>query len=172
MKCNALDALKIFSGDVTDSDTGSVYMKLDKMPAALLPKNINISTTGPFDPRRRPLIDISNGDYSDLRKHLLQQNISLGRLMTSDGSPDMGSVNPEQLEPSYQQKQFEEQQLQHDMQFQQYQQQHLFQQQCPQYLQQQYLPYCQEEQLPQTKQHQEQSQQCFIAYPQKSLGFL
>ena len=33
-----------------------------------------IATTGPDDPRRKPLIDLSNGDYSDLRKHL--QHIS------------------------------------------------------------------------------------------------
>nr|XP_045616206.1 uncharacterized protein LOC123769218 [Procambarus clarkii] len=73
-QCNALDPLRLFSGEVTDSDTGSVYMRLDHTPAALLPRPQVLATTGPSDPRRKPLVDLSNGDYSDLRKHL--QDIS------------------------------------------------------------------------------------------------
>ncbi|XP_071534787.1 uncharacterized protein [Panulirus ornatus] len=77
-KCNPLDPLRLFSGEVTDSDTGSVYMRLDHTPAALQPRPQVVATTGPNDPRRKPLIDISNGDYSDLRKHL--QHISTSHL--------------------------------------------------------------------------------------------
>ncbi|XP_069173026.1 uncharacterized protein [Procambarus clarkii] len=49
-------------------------MRLDHTPAALLPRPQVLATTGPSDPRRKPLVDLSNGDYSDLRKHL--QDIS------------------------------------------------------------------------------------------------
>ncbi|XP_037781086.1 uncharacterized protein LOC119577575 [Penaeus monodon] len=76
IRCNPLDPLRLFSGEVTDSDTGSVYMKLDHTPAALQPRPQVVATTGPHDPRRKPLIDISNGDYSDLRKHLQQISAS------------------------------------------------------------------------------------------------
>ncbi|KAG7164558.1 hypothetical protein Hamer_G022657 [Homarus americanus] len=76
IRCNPLDPLRLFSGEVTDSDTGSVYMRLDHTPAALQPRPQVLTTTGPNDPRRKPLVDISNGDYSDLRKHLQQQYIS------------------------------------------------------------------------------------------------
>ncbi|XP_064101580.1 uncharacterized protein LOC135212112 [Macrobrachium nipponense] len=69
-RCNPLDPLRLFSGEVTDSDTGSVYMRLEHTPVALQPRPQVVATTGPHDPRRKPLCDISNGDYSDLRKHL------------------------------------------------------------------------------------------------------
>ncbi|XP_068214419.1 uncharacterized protein [Palaemon carinicauda] len=69
-RCNPLDPLRLFSGEVTDSDTGSVYMRLEHTPVALQPRPQVIATTGLNDPRRKPLCDISNGDYSDLRKHL------------------------------------------------------------------------------------------------------
>nr|XP_053632941.1 uncharacterized protein LOC128688914 [Cherax quadricarinatus] len=77
-RCNPLDPLRLFSGEVTDSDTGSVYMQLQHTPAALQPRPHLLPTTGPSDPRRKPLVDISNGDYSDLRKHL--QHISASQL--------------------------------------------------------------------------------------------
>ncbi|XP_050702250.1 uncharacterized protein LOC126988248 isoform X2 [Eriocheir sinensis] len=69
-RCNPLDPLRLFTGEVTDSDSGSVYMRLEHTPAALLPRPPITPTTGPADPRRKPLIDLSNGDYSDVRKYL------------------------------------------------------------------------------------------------------
>ncbi|KAK8383096.1 hypothetical protein O3P69_011545 [Scylla paramamosain] len=78
-RCNPLDPLRLFTGEVTDSDSGSVYMRLEHTPAALLPRPPHHPpTTGPADPRRKPLIDLSNGDYSDVRKYL--QSLSTSSL--------------------------------------------------------------------------------------------
>ena len=35
-RCAGLDPLRLFSGEVTDSDSGSVYMRLERTPVALL----------------------------------------------------------------------------------------------------------------------------------------
>ncbi|KAK3856556.1 hypothetical protein Pcinc_037127, partial [Petrolisthes cinctipes] len=95
IRCNPLDPLRLFSGEVTDSDTGSVYMRLDHTPAALQPRPaLPAPTTGPNDPRRKPLVDISNGDYSDLKKHL--QHLSASYL-----HPSSHYYHPPNLHPHH-----------------------------------------------------------------------
>ncbi|XP_047741581.1 uncharacterized protein LOC125179552 [Hyalella azteca] len=64
----------LIAGSASDSDASSgVYMQLHHTPVALLQPCG--PSTGHDDPRRRPLIDVSNGDYDDVKKHL--QNVYL-----------------------------------------------------------------------------------------------
>ncbi|KAF2357983.1 hypothetical protein FHG87_011261 [Trinorchestia longiramus] len=88
VRCATLDPLGLFSTAASDSDSGSVYMQLERTPVALLQPCL--TSYGHEDPRRRPLIDLSNGDYSDINKHL--QSVYLKHPLTGGYHPTLVTV--------------------------------------------------------------------------------